>query len=234
MSKLSIYEANWINLVFENKNKEYGAYQLRLNSSKTSLFALFMGLLLCAALMTIPRVLTLFSTNSLPTTEIIDPVERIIQISTVVPPVLKPIEKQIAVKPIVQKPTEASVKKQLVNPTIVKAPLATPDIATNIESSTIKQTTNDGNGITGLNPTPAQGNNIENGSAVDYGTTVVNSAILDKLPEFPGGIAKFYNYIGKNFESPEINGERNIRVFVSFVVEKDGSMTDIQVKNNPG
>jgi protein TonB len=234
MSKLSIYEASWINLVFENKNKEYGAYQLRLNSSKTSLFALFMGLLLCAALMTIPKVLTLFSTNSVPTTEIIDPVERIIQISTVVPPVLKPIEKQIAVKPIVQKPTEASVKKQLANPTIVKAPLATPDIATNIESSTIKQTTNDGNGITGLNPTPAQGNNTENGSAVDYGTTVVNSAILDKLPEFPGGIAKFYNYIGKNFESPEINGDRNIRVFVSFVVEKDGSMTDIQVKNNPG
>jgi len=93
MSKLSIYEANWINLVFENKNKEYGAYQLRLNSSKTSLFALFMGLLLCAALMTIPKVLTLFSTNSVPTTEIIDPVERIIQISTIGSPGAKAYRK---------------------------------------------------------------------------------------------------------------------------------------------
>jgi protein TonB len=46
MSKLNIYETNWINLVFENKNKEYGAYQLRQESTKTSLFALFMGLIL--------------------------------------------------------------------------------------------------------------------------------------------------------------------------------------------
>jgi protein TonB len=31
----------------------------------------------------------------------------------------------------------------------------------------------------------------------------MNSAALDKLPEFPGGIAKFYTYVGRNFESPE-------------------------------
>lgn len=54
------------------------------------------------------------------------------------------------------------------------------------------------------------------------------------MPEFPGGINKFYNYIGKNFETPEVNGESSIRIYVSFVVEKDGSMSNIQVKNDPG
>jgi protein TonB len=35
MSRLSIYETGWIDLVFEDRNKEYGAYQLRRDSSKT-------------------------------------------------------------------------------------------------------------------------------------------------------------------------------------------------------
>jgi protein TonB len=61
MSKLSIYETNWINLVFKNRNKKYGAYQLRQESSRTSLFALFIGLLLCVSMMAIPKVLSYFN-----------------------------------------------------------------------------------------------------------------------------------------------------------------------------
>ena len=49
MSKLSIYESKWTDLVFENKNKEYGAYQLRQENSKTTVNALFMALLLLTA-----------------------------------------------------------------------------------------------------------------------------------------------------------------------------------------
>ena len=40
--------------------------------------------------------------------------------------------------------------------------------------------------------------------------------------------------MGNNFEKPEIEGERTIRVLVSFVIEKDGSMTDIRVQRDPG
>lgn len=42
MSNVSIYEKNWIDLVFEDKNKAYGAYQLRQENSRTTLFA-FLG-----------------------------------------------------------------------------------------------------------------------------------------------------------------------------------------------
>ncbi len=41
MSKLSIYENSWLDLVFEGRNKEYGAYQLRQQNPKTTLKALF-------------------------------------------------------------------------------------------------------------------------------------------------------------------------------------------------
>ena len=44
MSNVSIYEKNWIDLVFEGKNKAYGAYQLRLENSKTSLIAFLSGI----------------------------------------------------------------------------------------------------------------------------------------------------------------------------------------------
>jgi protein TonB len=57
---------------------------------------------------------------------------------------------------------------------------------------------------------------------------------LDKLPEFPGGINKFYTYVGNNFEKPEIDVINTIKIHVYFVIEKDGSMTDIQVKRDPG
>jgi protein TonB len=63
----------------------------------------------------------------------------------------------------------------------------------------------------------------------DYENTVVNSTSLDNLPDFPRRIARFHTYIGKNFDTSEING-KDIRIYVSFVVEKDGKLTDIQVK----
>jgi protein TonB len=38
---------------------------------------------------------------------------------------------------------------------------------------------------------------------------------------FTGGIAKFYNYVGNNFEKQEIDGSGSIRVYVSFVIERE-------------
>ena len=63
MSKLSICENNWINIVFEGKNKEYGAYQLRKESDRTTLLAFFMGSMIVTSLISISMLINLFSTN---------------------------------------------------------------------------------------------------------------------------------------------------------------------------
>lgn len=57
---------------------------------------------------------------------------------------------------------------------------------------------------------------------------------VEKEPQFAGGIEKFYQYLVKNERYPDKARENNIRgkVFLSFVVEKDGSLSDIKV-NNP-
>ncbi|MFD2582864.1 TonB family protein [Pedobacter vanadiisoli] len=59
---------------------------------------------------------------------------------------------------------------------------------------------------------------------------------IEKQPEFPGGIAKFYKYIGGSIKYPKLAQENNVqgKVFLSFVVEKDGSLSDIQITRGLG
>jgi hypothetical protein len=230
MSRLSIYETRWIDLIFENKNHEYGAYQLRRDSVKSSLTALFMGLLFVASIGGITTIVSHFNrsvTPTIPLPEWSDP----IQVTDVVIPIVEE-----PVLPNVQsQATEATiVKDQLINPVIVQADNANQNIATNEENRFAAPVLSEGTGTTGLNPTTGNGTGTETPAAVDYGNTLVNSAVLDKMPEFPGGIDKFYKYVGNNFEKPEIDAINTFRVYVSFVIERDGSMTDIKVVRDPG
>ncbi|SHG08665.1 protein TonB [Flavobacterium micromati] len=235
MSKLSIYETGWIDLVFQDRNKKYGAYQLRQDSAKTSFLALFTGVALLFGAMTIPKILNYINPDVQVITITPEIIDKIVQLSSVKPNEPKPMETLPAVKSI---PATEIVKTiQLRNPEIVEATTATPDIAKNIDYKNTTTLANDGSGITGLNPAPADGNGASiNPIAVAYNeNNIVNSGVLDKLPEFPGGISKFYSYVGNNFEKPEIENTTNtMRIFVSFVIEKDGKMTDIQVLKDPG
>ena len=234
MSKLSIYETGWIDLVFQDRNKKYGAYQLRQDSAKTSFLALFSGVLFLFGAMTIPKILNYINPDvpvTLTTPEIID---KIVQLSNVKPNEPIPLQAIPEVKSI---PSTKIVKTlQLRNPTIVQATIATPDITKNIDYASSPASATDGTGITSVNPSPsnANGASISPPVTVDNSNTIVNSVALDKLPEFPGGINKFYSYVGNNFEKPEIENTSTMRIFVSFVIEKDGRMSDIKVLKDPG
>ncbi|MDN4754339.1 energy transducer TonB [Porphyromonadaceae bacterium W3.11] len=54
---------------------------------------------------------------------------------------------------------------------------------------------------------------------------------LEEMPEFPGGMTALMKWLNKNMKYPAIAQENNIqgRVMVSFIVEKDGSVTDVKV-----
>lgn len=225
MSRLSIYETRWIDLVFENKNKEYGAYQLRRESSKTTVMAFFSGILLIAV---IGGIFTL--SNLLGKPIVLEIVPTIDEILTVTPYFAQP---EIPKTPATKSPTNAAQETKVLLPMVVSA---TPDvivaIPTNrdiIESHPINSGTESGTG-TGTGTETINNPTVP----IDDGKTINNTAELDKLPEFPGGINKFYNYVGNNFEKPEIEGNNTFRVYVSFVIEKDGTMTDIHVKRDPG
>ena len=59
--------------------------------------------------------------------------------------------------------------------------------------------------------------------------TIYNN--IEIMPEFPGGFSELMNFLTSNVNYPESAKTNNIegRTFVSFVVEKDGSITDIEV-----
>ncbi len=53
-----------------------------------------------------------------------------------------------------------------------------------------------------------------------------NTQSLDVKPYYIGGLSKFYEYMNANLKVPtDIKG----KVFVTFIVEKDGKLTDIKV-----
>jgi len=63
---------------------------------------------------------------------------------------------------------------------------------------------------------------------------VINLAGLTKQPEYPGGMPEFYNYINKNFTIPDVKENKVLKIYISFVIEKDGSMSSIKVLRDPG
>ena len=55
--------------------------------------------------------------------------------------------------------------------------------------------------------------------------------VVEEMPQFPGGDAALLSYIGKSLKYPVIAQENGIqgRVVVTFVIEKDGSVANVEV-----
>lgn len=65
---------------------------------------------------------------------------------------------------------------------------------------------------------------------------IYNFVALENPPSYPGGINEFYNFLGKAMKYPVLASDNEIQgtVFVSFTVEKDGSLNDIKVDRKLG
>jgi protein TonB len=55
--------------------------------------------------------------------------------------------------------------------------------------------------------------------------------VVDQMPEYPGGNEALQEYISLNLKYPALK-EVSGKVFVSFVVDKKGKVTDVKVKND--
>ena len=75
--------------------------------------------------------------------------------------------------------------------------------------------------------------NIENSGEAEK---VFDFVSIEKQPEYPGGITKFYEYLGKSIKYPKMAVDNKVsgKVFLSFIVEKDGQLSDIQVTRGLG
>jgi len=56
----------------------------------------------------------------------------------------------------------------------------------------------------------------------------INGAVMQTNAEFPGGIDPFYTFFGKEFKTPENVNAKNLKIRISFAVEKNGSLSYIE------
>lgn len=66
--------------------------------------------------------------------------------------------------------------------------------------------------------------------AIPEGDNQIFTAV-EVVPEFPGGISEFGKFLSKNVRYPQSARDQNLqgRVIASFIVEKDGSLTDLHI-----
>ena len=232
MSNVSIYDKSWIDLVFDGKNKAYGAYQLRQQNSRTSLLAFLTGIGSITGIVVIGMLISSFNS----TTVINCPTEPVIMDSIHVTEVVLPEKETIAEPNTGAEAPTAEVKPNLFTNFIpVETPLATnnvpvtPDITPQTGSTSNEGSEN--GSATGTATATGTGTDTSTGTGqgTEGNNTVTTTNLLDVMPEFPGGIDAFHKYISRNIESPESEDNTTVNAIVSFVIEKDGSLTDIKV-----
>lgn len=233
MSNLSIFDNRWTELVFEGKNQEYGAFQLRKENSRTSIIAFLSGISLLGILFGSFMILSSFTTpNPIPEPDrIAGPILVNLEPRTKQPEEKKPEVKTKKQQEVKKDPID---KKELKNIVIVNnnqtpnniknnnAPVTSPDGVENPKPST---------SLNPVVPSVVGGTDPVGAKKTDGPISI---AVLDKIPTFPGGIDKFREFVGNNFQKPDFDEEKTVTVYISFVIELDGSLSNIKVLKDPG
>ena len=222
--KLDIFTNQWLDIVFEGKNKTYGAYELRKSNTKTTVRALIIGAVLFSVLVAAPLIMSLLPDSSG------DDDSLDTKIVTMKLPPKKEEPKKDLPPPPPPPPKVDQVK--FVKPVVAKAEEVTeePPKITEIKDKKLGNETIKGDPDADLTVDP-----VGTGPAaeVEEDNSIYNTAGIEVKPDFPGGMEKFYKFVGNNYQTPEEDGLKG-KVYVTFVVEKDGSLTDIKVIRDIG
>ena len=218
-------------MVFEGRNKKYGAYQLRSENPKTTSIAVVAGVLLFVAAISAPMVYKMLP-KDVAENEVIDEVITVVDLppppeEVVVPPPPPVVEQKQAPKSLVEevkfKPLEVKKKED-----VREEPPKTEQFKEADPSSRNAEASPTGD----INIGKPAGDLDKGVEAADDG--IYNYAGLQVQPEYPGGMKAFNKFVSDNIRLPELDKDLNVKVYVSFVVEKDGSMTNIKAVRDPG
>lgn len=232
-NKLDIFKSEWMEVVFAGRNKDYGAYDLRKLAPKATNIGLVVAssvFVLALAAPSIARWLGVAEEQVV--------VERIIQTDVELfepppvdeeqplppPPVEPPPPRvdQVRMPEMVVVPAEEVRDEE--PPTVEKLKLADPGSKTiaGDPNAAIRIDMPVGEGKIDAEVTESSGN-------VDQ---IFES--VEVAPQPPGGLDAFRQWIGRNYRYPQaaIDNGINGTVEVSFVVERDGSLTDIRVNRD--
>ncbi len=234
MTQIDLISNEWSDLLFENRNKEYGAYVLRHQTSARNIKSILVVLIAFALVMAFMVVKNTY--YSCGTDHVVH--DQVVELTPWNDK--KPEPKVERAEPIRQENVEKVVEKvrssiKFVAPIIKKDDEVNPDeqMKTQDEIMSSKVAVGFANVI----------GNDENGEVLRWKDAIVNEPVkpkveenkvfeyVEQMPSFPGGTAALMQYLSKNIKYPPFAEENNIqgRVICTFVVERDGSVSDIRI-----
>ena len=210
--------SNLDDLVFMNRNKEYGAYMHRKNYSRYMMVALSIALGIFLSIISIPLIANYFSPKEIVVGGgyIYDPMGTI-KTTTVDPPdITKPD------LPKIKEPTY-SVPHVTIDTTELSDLAALMNTTTNKlvgDTATVKTGGGGGEVIVPLDPP----------------TTKETFIIVEEMPEFPGGEAGRVKFLRDNMVYPRQAKETGIqgKVYIGFVVDETGQVVEAKLLRGIG
>ncbi|WP_326981118.1 energy transducer TonB [Chryseobacterium sp. MYb264] len=234
MADENVYNSNLTldEIVFENRNKEYGAYDLRSQYPRllTKSFIVGTALFLVAALS--PFIyLTIKRLTEPPKQEVKADLVEILQEDKIIE---QPKEEEPPPPPPPPKEEEKIEVIQNVVPEPVKAPkieTPPPPISKQLETTTglVAQEGVKAPAYTPPPPPPSTGTKASTAEVKPQVSDTQVYTEVEQTAEFPGGINSFRNKVASNFDGSAMNGdEGTVKTEITFVVERDGSITDVK------
>lgn len=233
MSKIDLISGEWTELVFAGRNQAYGAYQLRKGTGKRnviSIIAVVALVLLCQIGLSLKKAADAEARKRAAMTEVVE-------LSKLEQPKKKAEVKQqkkIQVEPekVVER-VKSSIK--FTAPVIKKDNEVKPEEELKTQDELM-------NTKTAIGAIDFKGNDDKGGEVLKLKEAVAQPEpkpevenkvfdVVEQMPSFPGGPSALMKYLSENVKYPVVAQENGVqgRVVVSFVVEKDGHITDVKV-----
>lgn len=234
MESSKILQANVLDIIFESKNKEYGAYELRKNYHKRARKAMMVTVTFGLVVASIPLIAGLLSPEA---TRTLLPQSREVIIQTIDPviPVVPPVR-------VETRQTAVETNTELfVEPTIVEASNAKDDEKLPSQEDLSKSNFGDKKieGPDG-NPTDLGTPTGTNTGPEIFDTkpaeNTFDATVIDELPEFPGGEEAMMAFLKSHLIYPKraVEAGENGKVVVEFVVDKQGNISEIDFLRKAG
>ncbi len=229
MSKIDLIDNNWVELVFEGKNKTYGAYQDRVRTGARNVKAMIIVFITLAIIIAAGYAKVAIE-NAMPKKVT---VETDVELSKLAQKKEAKVERKEPVKIELEQKVVEKVKSSVkfTAPEIKKDEDVVPEDELKSQDDLAKTNT-------AIGSFDVKGNDEAEGEVLKAKEVIAEEKVVEQvfdvveqMPQFPGGDAALFEYLSKNIKYPTIAEENGVqgRVIVTFVVEKDGSITDVKV-----
>ncbi len=231
MAKIDLIDNGWVDLVFEGKNHSYGAYQLRKETGKRNLMAILVMFAIGVAIAAFVAIKGVVE-NAMKQDVAI---EADVELAKLAEKKEAKVEKKE--EPKVEKIEVEKVKSSVkfVPPVIKKDDEVKPE--EELKSQEELNKTN-----TAIGAFDVKGNDEAAGEVLKAKEVIAQPEppkeeetkvfdVVEQMPSFPGGPSALMQFLSSNIKYPLVAEENGVqgRVVCTFVVERDGSITDVRV-----